>query len=222
MQEIPARELALVRLDLDAHDAAVDGRRVGAVFFRARTRGMFAAGFGERDRLFSSSEARAAWLAVTNLSSVSAVNRLDPETCFTFSEWPTWRRRMVHARVPVVELAAGAGDAPGDGHWLPWGGGVAVTPPPLVRGAFGAAVVSATRLNRATWCYGRIVAGTDSDSARLAGRVLESHGVHFAEIVTAEDGSFVSSTAHPTVPGHATARTAATIASALDADLRRR
>ena len=222
VRDIPARELALVRLDLDAHGAAVEGCRVGAVFFRARPRASFAADFGERDRAFSSSEARAAWLEVTNLPSVAAVNRLDPETWFTFSEWPTWRRRTALAGVPAAKLVVGAADGGSEAFWLPWGGGVAALPPPLVRRAFGAAVVSATQLNRATWCYGNVVAGTDSHATRLAGGVLESFGVHLAEIVTAEDGSFVSCTAHPTVPEHATAQTATRIAKALDADLHRR
>jgi hypothetical protein len=222
VRAIPAPELALVRLDLDAHHAAVDGRRVGALLFRARPRANFGAGFGERDESFSSSEARAAWLAVTALPSVAVVNRLDPETWFTFSEWPTWRRRMARGRVPVARLAAGGAELGGEAHWFPWGGGVAAVPPPLVRRAFGAAVVAATELRRATWCYGSVVAGTSSYTARMAGRVLESFGVHLAEIVTAEDGSFVSCTAHPAVPRQATATTAARIARALDAHLRRR
>jgi hypothetical protein len=222
VRDIPARELALARLDLDAHGAAVDGRRVGAVLFRARPRATFAADFGERDRAFTSSEARAAWLQVTNLPSVAAVNRLDPETWFTFSEWPTWRRRTARAGVPLAKLVVGAADNDKEAFWLPWGGGVAAVPPPLVRRAFGAAVVSATRLNRAIWCYGSVVAGTESYATQLAGGVLESFGVHLAEIVTAEDGSLVSCTAHPTVPEHATAQTATRIAKALDADLRRR
>jgi hypothetical protein len=222
VRDIRARELALVRLDLDARGAAVDGRRVGAVFFRARPRATFAGDFGERDRAFSSSEARAAWLEVTNLSSVAAVNRLDPETWFTFSEWPTWRRRTALAGVPLAKLVVGAADSDGNAFWLPWGGGVAAAPPPLVRKAFGAAVVSAKRLNRAIWCYGSVVAGADSQATRLAGGVLKSFGVNLAEIVTAEDGSFVSCTAHPIVPEHATAQTATRIAKALDADLHRR
>jgi hypothetical protein len=195
---------------------------VGAVLFRARPRANFAAGFGERDEAFTSSEVRAAWLAVTNLPAVTAVNRLDPETWFTFSEWPTWRRRMVRGRVAVAELAAGGADGGGAAHWFPWGGGVAAAPPPLVRRAFGAAVVTATELNRATWCYGALVAGTSSYTARIAGRVLESFGVNLAEIVTAEDGAFVSCTAHPTVPARATRTTATRIARMLDETLRRR
>jgi hypothetical protein len=213
--------LALARIDLDADHAKVEGRRVGALFVRALPRADFGGGFAPDDAAFSSSEVRSALLAVMALPSVAVVNRATPETWFSFSEWPAWRRRMGQAGVPLAALSTGGGDAPSGAWWLLWGGGIVPVPSREARKAFGAAVFAAEQLRRSLWCYGEIVAGASTPSARLAGRVLARFGINLAEIVTCDDDRFVSCTTHPAVPEQ-TAGVAERIAVALDGHLRRR
>lgn len=219
---VPARQLALVPLELDACDAAVAGRRVGALLFRARPGGDFAGGFAERDASFSSSEARAAWLAVMALPTVAVVNRFSAEMCFSFGEWPTWWRRVREAGITTAEIAAGGAEPPADARWLPWGGGVARVPSRRARRAFGAAMVGAGDIRHSTWCYGEVIAGPDAPAVRAIGGVLASHGVNLALIATTDDGRYVTCNPHATLPAAAIAIASRKIATVLGGHLRRR
>jgi hypothetical protein len=219
------RSLARTRVEVTADDVRVRDRRVAAVLFRASTGDGLAEGFHADDASFSSSEARAAWLAALHSPSVIAVNRIDPEVWFAFADWPIWRRRLADAGVPLAPLAVGDVDTGADGAWLPWGGGVARPRPRAVRRVFGAAVTSATSLETAVVAASDVVDGADGadgEVARSVADVLASWGVSLAGLVIDEQGRVVSATATPTISEAVAPAAARRLTEVLTAHLHRR
>jgi hypothetical protein len=219
---LAGRALARTRVELTADDVRVRGRRVRAVLFRASPGGGLAAGFRVDDASFSSSEARAAWLAVLHAPSVVAVNRADAEVWFALADWPIWRRRLAAAGVPLAPLAAGAVDVGPDASWLPWGGGVATPKTRAVRRAFGAAMVPTKSLASAVVAGGAVVDGTDGEGVRAAAAELSRWGVSLAGVVADEDGRVVSATAAPSVTAAVAPAAARRLTEVLTAHLHRR
>jgi hypothetical protein len=212
-------ELASTPLVLDEQTARLGDEPVGAVVFRARPDMHFGEDFDERDAGFASSEARAAWLALTHLPSVSAINRLDAELWFSSAEWPIWRRRLVRAGVRVVDLAVGDAAAGEGATWLPWGGGLTQAPPRSVRRTFATALVDLQALQTTVTCCGAVLDGPDLEVTRAASAVLAADGARLAAIVTDDRERIVSCTAYPYVPPAAVQEAAESIVEALDADL---
>lgn len=217
-----ADALAATRLELRGDEAQVRGQRVRAVLFRAMPGGALAAGFHDDDESFSSSEARAAWLALLQLPSVIAINRADPETWFALSDWPIWRRRLAGARIPLAPLAVGDVDVGPDATWLPWGGGIARVKTQAVRRVFGAAVVPSRELTHVVVADGESVEAGDGEGVRGAVEVLRRWGVLLAGIVVDDKGRVVSATAAPFIPTSVASAAARRLTEVLTADLPRR
>jgi hypothetical protein len=196
VRHLPASELGLVQLRIERDLAYVDGVRVCAVFFRAGPWSRFDDGFHADDASFVSMEVAAAWLAVLHNPSVATVNRLDAEAWTSRSEWPIWRRRLLAAGVPCVDVDVGAVD--GDyAHWLPWGGGIAQPPGTASRRLFASALTSASGFKSVAWFGDRSFPA--SAAAREAGRVLRANGVELAGIVTDSADRVALCTARPEV-----------------------
>jgi hypothetical protein len=196
VRHLTASRLGLVELYVERDLVLVDGARLSAAFFRAGPWSRFDEGFESDDAAFASMEVSAAWLAVLNNPSVATINRLDAEVWTSRSEWPIWRRRMLAARIPCVDIDVGGVE--GDySHWLPWGGGIALPPGAASRRLFASALTGATDLSSTVWFGGQSI--PESEASTEAVQVLLQHGVELAGITLDSAGRVALCTTYPEV-----------------------
>ena len=197
VRHVLARTLGLLDLHVDRDEVLIDGAQLAAVFFRAGPWTQYAEGFRADDIGFASMEVSATWLAITARPTIVAVNRPDAELWTTRAEWAVWRRRLLAAGVPCVDLDVGAVDGPYS-HWLPWGGGGVAQPPGShSRRLFASALTNATSPRSAVWFAGRTFPDLPHppELADFFGR----HGIALAGISTDDHGRIALCTAHPQV-----------------------
>lgn len=219
---VPVGRLATCRVAVTPREAFIEGQPVRGVLFRARPDAQFSEEFIKEDRFFCTSEARALWLEMLQLHTLTVVNRPDGELWYSSSEWCVWRRRLRARGVPVAELAAGDVSA-GDGwSWLPWGGGVLPSPVPEIRRMFGAAITRSKVFNRSSWCYGRVMSDCNRPVVRDAIAVLEDWGIRLGALLTDASDRVVSCTAYPTIPDVLVRDVALRVTEALGASLHNR
>lgn len=196
VRHIVASGLGLANLNFERDEVMFDGLRLTAVFFRAGPWTPFAEGFRADDASFASMEVSSAWLAIINRPTIAAVNRPDAELWTTRSEWAVWRRRLLAAGVPCIDLDVGSVDGE-YAHWLPWGGGVASPPGEAPRRLFASALTKATGLTSSVWFAGRTY--PDTRCPPELGGVLNRHGIELAGITVDDDGRMAAVTARPPV-----------------------
>ena len=214
VEHVPALRLGMLDVHLAGRSATVNGRRLGAVLFRAAPWSRYDAGFTDTDASFATAEVAATWLAITQLPSVISLNRLHPEAWSTFSEWPVWRRCLAAAGVPQVEI--GVGDLEEiEPTWLPWGGGVATAPRAAIRRSFAPALTRATGLRHGLWFDGTLLDGSGSPAAEQGAASLAADGIRLAGISIDRSGRVAAATAHPRVADATAAAVAGQVADAL-------
>jgi hypothetical protein len=196
VKHVAARTLALLDLHVERDRVLVGGVPLGALIFRAGPWAQFAEGFVAGDASFANMEVSLAWLAIMARPAVAALNRPDAEVWTTRSEWAVWRRRLLAADLPCVDLAVGAVDGPYN-HWLPWGGGVARPPGDQVRRLFASALTNANVLTSSIWFAGRTF--PESAYPPSLGNFLGRYGIELAGITADERGRIAAITIHPLV-----------------------
>jgi len=196
VKHVAARTLAMLDLNVERDHVLVGGVPLGALFFRAGPWAQFAEGFVADDASFANMEVSMAWLAIMARPAVAALNRPDAEVWTTRSEWAVWRRRLLAADIPCVDLAVGAADGTYN-HWLPWGGGVALPPGVAVRRLFASALTNANGLTSAVWYADRTSPPIASPPA--LGEFLRRYGIELAGITADEQGRIAALTIQPRV-----------------------
>lgn len=198
VEHVPSERLGLLRLHLEAGRVTIEGQRLDSVLFRASPWSRFDTGYADDDSAFATAEIAAAWLAISSLPTVVALNRLHPEASVTFSEWPVWRRSLASAGVAQVDLRTGDIDG-ARLTWLPWGGGVARAPGTAARRVLAPAMATVVGLRHGLWLDGARLAGAWSSPAERAASCLATLGVRLAGITTDSSGRVVTATSRPRV-----------------------
>jgi hypothetical protein len=193
---VASQTLALLDLNVERDHVLVGGVPLGALFFRAGPWTQFAEGFVADDASFANMEVSLAWLAIMARPAIAILNRPDAEVWTTRSEWAVWRRRLLAADVPCVDLAVGAVDGTYH-HWLPWGGGIAQPPGVQVRRLFASALTNANGLTSSVWFAGRTF--PESACPATLGDFLRRYGIELAGITADSHGRIAALTIQPQV-----------------------
>jgi len=221
--QLPPDSLASTTLHVQGDAAFLAQRPLAAVAFCGFPTWSQNRGFAPEDDAFCGAEARAAWLGVLQLRTVSAINRWDAEVWYSSSEWSVWRRRFVRAGVPLSAVSVGKAHAAPEWTWLPWGGaGFQARPQAGACHALASATLPARGLHRSIWCDGTVLTGDMSPVLMRAGTVLRQYGVRYATLLLDEDERIVTATSSLIAPVEHTTTVAQRFLELYDADLHSR
>lgn len=171
----------------------IEGEPVRGILFRVPPQSTFSNEFAANDQSFCDAEIRAILLAALNLESMLAINKYDAVTWFEGIGWPTWRRKLIAAGIPVAEFQFGDSDLNGRHVWYPYASLEArLAPGHHSRKMLGSALTERNPLQTSLIVGREIITGRQSPSILATAELLTSLGAGIAEVATDTDDRVVT------------------------------
>lgn len=192
LQIVPGA-LGSKQISLQGDLLCIDGDPVKGILFRVPPQSAFSDDFAINDQSFCDAEIRAVLLAALNLESMLAINKYDATTWFEGIGWPTWRRKLIAAGIPVTEFQFGDSDLNGRHVWYPYASLEAkLAPGHHSRKILGSALTEGTPLQTSLIIGGEILTGKQSPSMLATAEFLTNSGACLAEVATDMDDRVVT------------------------------
>jgi hypothetical protein len=152
------------------------------------------------DQPFCDAEIRAIWLAALNLDSILAVNKYDAVAWFEGLNWPVWRRKLIHAGIPVSKFWFGDTTLRTSCVWYPYTSQEARPAPGYhAKRVLGSALTESTLIQKSLIIGKDIVAGKQTRSILSTAELLADAGVCIAEVATDAYDNIVTVNTQPTI-----------------------
>jgi len=187
------------QITLQCNLLRIDGWTISGVLFRVSPESVFNEEFEVKDQAFCDAELRAIWLAAINLDSILAVNKYDAMAWFEGLSWPTWRRKLIQAQIPVAKFFFGDSELDTQCHWYPYASQEPRTAPGYITKRILGSALTESASTQASFMVGKeVIAGRRSDSILATVQFLVDSGIYIAEIVTDIDDNILSINTQPT------------------------
>jgi hypothetical protein len=188
------------QISLRSNLLSISGFQIGGVLFRASPETPFSDEFELNDQPFCDAEIRAVLLAALNLESVLAVNKYDAMTWFEGLGWPVWRRKLIHAGIPVSEFQFGESALQESGAWYPYGSQNArAAPGYYTKKALGSALTESVPVQHNFIIGKDIVVGERTVTMIDTAEFLANAGVYIAEVTTDIHDNILTVNTLPTI-----------------------
>jgi hypothetical protein len=183
----------------------LDSVPIHGMFFRVSPDSKFSDGYQIDDQAFCDAEIRSVLLAALNLESMLAVNKYDATAWFEGLGWPTWRRKLIRAGIPVSEFLFGASDVSVRRVWYPYGSPNAMQAPDYhARRTLGSALTENTTVQKSLVLGKDVAVGRQAASICATAEWLAAQGVYLAEIVSDADDKILTVNTLPMIEKLAT------------------
>lgn len=178
----------------------IESEPIRGILFRVPPQSTFSDDFAASDQSFCDAEIRAILLAALNLESMLAINKYDAMTWFEGIGWPTWRRKLIAAGIPVVEFQFGDSDLNGRHVWYPYASLEArLAPGNHSRKMLGSALTEKNPSQTSLIVGREIITGKQSPSILATAELLTNAGACIAEVATDIDDRVVTINTLPSI-----------------------
>jgi hypothetical protein len=188
------------QISLQRDFLCIDGLPIYGMLLRVSPESTFSDDYEINDQSFCNAEIRAILLAALNLDSMLAVNKYDAMTWFEGLNWPTWRRRLIHADIPVSEFLFGDTTSQTSRVWHPYTSREAMPVPGYhVKRILGSALAESVSAQSSLMIAKEIIAGKRAPSIFATAELLANSGVCIAEIVSDINNNILTVNTLPTI-----------------------